>query len=245
MDGGAQQISMPALRERYLPELSARLASAIGQNIKRQELAQQVKALLQEWLVRDAVVIEPLMQRDLVTSLINALLARQALSFLPPLPSETAAAQIQPAAPKSDLEKALEAEPTAPKSTKNNALRSTVVIAKEALHPHLMERIDASAAAKMTREDLSRDLSGIIDELLIEKKMPLSLSERQELVVSLLDDMLGLGPLEPLLADEAISEIMVNGAKQVWIEQKGKLTLTDTQFRDNSHVLSVAQRIVT
>ena len=57
--------------------------------------------------------------------------------------------------------------------------------------------------------------------------------------------MLGLGPLEPLLAEETISEIMVNGPKQVYIEQKGKLTLSDVQFRDNAHVHAVATRIVT
>jgi pilus assembly protein CpaF len=108
-----------------------------------------------------------------------------------------------------------------------------------------MERIDASAAAKMSREALNRDLTGIVGELLGERKMPMSLNERQELVTGLLDDMLGLGPLEPLLADETISEVMVNGPRQVWIEQKGKLQLTDVHFRDNNHVLSVAQRIVT
>ncbi|MDP6840567.1 MAG: CpaF family protein, partial [Rhodospirillales bacterium] len=61
---------------------------------------------------------------------------------------------------------------------------------------------------------------------------------------ALLNDMLGLGPLEPLLADEAINDIMVNGARQVYVERGGKLELTDVTFRDNAHVMNIAQRIV-
>ena len=63
--------------------------------------------------------------------------------------------------------------------------------------------------------------------------------------MSLVDDMIGLGPLEPILADEAITDIMVNGPFQIYIERRGKLELTDTKFRDAAHVMNVAQRIVT
>ena len=61
----------------------------------------------------------------------------------------------------------------------------------------------------------------------------------------LVDDMVGLGPLEPLLADETVTDIMVNGPHQVYVERKGKLELTDVVFRDDAHVLHVATRIVT
>ena len=61
----------------------------------------------------------------------------------------------------------------------------------------------------------------------------------------LVDDMLGLGPLEPLLADETVTDIMVNGPNQVYVERKGKLELTDVAFRDDAHVMHVATRIVT
>ncbi len=113
------------------------------------------------------------------------------------------------------------------------------------MQPIVLERIDTSAAAKMPREELARDLKVLVAELLAENKIQLNASEREELVKQMLDDMLGLGPLEPLLADEGISEIMINGPKQVYIENKGKLTLSDVQFRDNAHVLGVATRIVT
>ena len=125
------------------------------------------------------------------------------------------------------------------------ASRASVDQAKLKLQPMVLERIDTSAAARMAREDLARDLSGLVAELLVETRIQLNGAERQELVVRLLDDMLGLGPLEPLLADETISEIMVNGPKQVYIEHKGKLIASDVQFRDNAHVLAIATRIVT
>ncbi|MDP9128402.1 MAG: CpaF family protein [Pseudomonadota bacterium] len=135
------------------------------------------------------------------------------------------------------------ARPTDPYA--RNPSRASVEQAKLKLHPLVLERIDTSAAAKMAREDLARDLTGLTTELLLENRIQLNAAERQDLVKQLLDDMLGLGPLEPLLADETISEIMVNGPKQVFIENQGRLVLSDVQFRDNSHVLSVATRIVT
>lgn len=115
---------------------------------------------------------------------------------------------------------------------------------KAVVQPLLMERIDISAAVTMDRLDLARDISDIITDILIEERIQLNQREQRELTESLMHDMLGLGPLEPLLADDSITDIMVNGPKQVFIEQKGKLILSDCQFRDNAHVMSIASRIV-
>jgi pilus assembly protein CpaF len=115
---------------------------------------------------------------------------------------------------------------------------------KSIVQPLLMERIDISAAVTMDRLDLARDISDIITDILIEERIQLNQREQRELTESLMHDMLGLGPLEPLLADDGITDIMVNGPKQVFIEKQGKLVLSDCQFRDNAHVLSVASRIV-
>lgn len=125
--------------------------------------------------------------------------------------------------------------------TKMNKHLETV---KLVVQPLLMERIDISAAVTMDRLDLARDISDIITDILIEERIQLNQREQRELAESLMHDMLGLGPLEPLLADETITDIMVNGPKQVYVEQKGKLVLSDCQFRDNAHVLQVAGRIV-
>lgn len=226
-----------SLRDHYLQDALRAIPPHEAQRMKRPELNQLLKTRMQEWLARDQKMLDSMMQRDLVTAIMNVLTARGSVAL------PVAEAPAAPAAPVSAPEVISLSAPTpAPRAT---TLRATVAAAKVSLHPLLMERIDASAAAKMSREALNDDLTGIVGELLTEQRTPLSMNERQELVTSLLDDMLGLGPLEPLLADETISEVMVNGPKQVWIEQKGKLTLTDIHFRDNAHVLSVAQRIVT
>lgn len=117
--------------------------------------------------------------------------------------------------------------------------------AKTHIQTLLMEHIDPSAAAELPRAELVDQVGEVVGELLVQEKINLNLKEQKDLVSLLLDDMLGLGPLEPLLADDTISDIMVNGPKQVYVEQSGKLTLTDVSFRDNQHLMNIAQRIVT
>jgi pilus assembly protein CpaF len=104
--------------------------------------------------------------------------------------------------------------------------------------------MDVAAAAEMPRPAFEAQLTGWVKELLAETKIQLNFAEQRELVESLIADMLGLGPLEPLMADEAITDIMVNGPKQVFIERRGKLELADVRFRDDQHVMNVATKIV-
>ena len=107
-----------------------------------------------------------------------------------------------------------------------------------------MERIDVSKACDLPRASLAQQVDAIVTEILGEERMRLNLAEQRNLITTLLNDMLGLGPLEPLLADDTVSDIMVNGPRQVYVERGGKLTLTDIAFRDNAHVMNVATRIV-
>ncbi len=122
--------------------------------------------------------------------------------------------------------------------------QSTVTAAKEKIHPLLMEHIDASAINELSRADVEDQVSDIVAELLIQQRINLNKTEQRELITLMLNDMFGLGPLEPLLADEAVTDIMVNGPNQIYVERKGKLDLTDIKFRDEQHLLNVAQRIV-
>jgi pilus assembly protein CpaF len=108
----------------------------------------------------------------------------------------------------------------------------------------ILERIDSEVASRLDREALAAELAGPTADILAELKIQLNQREQRELVGLLLDDMLGLGPLEPLLADDSITDIMVNGPNQIYVEQRGKLVLTDQVFRDDGHVLAVAGRIV-
>ena len=121
---------------------------------------------------------------------------------------------------------------------------NSVLEAKERVQPLLMEHIDPQAASELPRTELGDQVGEVVGELLVQEKIHLNLKEQRDLVTLLLNDMLGLGPLEPLLADDSISDIMVNGPSQVYVERGGKLELTNVRFRDDRHLLNIAQRIV-
>ncbi len=123
--------------------------------------------------------------------------------------------------------------------------RDIVEEAKIRIQPILVERIDVAAAAKLPRGELARQISEIVSELLQEEKLQLNLLEQRDLVTMLLNDMLGLGPIEPLLADESVTDIMVNGPQKVYVERGGKLEKTDVVFRNDAHVMNICTRIVT
>lgn len=116
--------------------------------------------------------------------------------------------------------------------------------ARNRVQPELMDRIDIAVASKLPRAELSRQITEVTAEILAEQKIRLNMQEQRDLVDMMLNDMLGLGPLEPLLQDDDITEVLVNGAHQVYVEKGGKLTLSDTTFRDDQHVMNVATRIV-
>src|SRR6185437_15357253 len=128
--------------------------------------------------------------------------------------------------------------------TRRTAHRMAVEAAKAQIQPLILEHMDV-AAAEMPRPAFEAQLAGWVQELLAETKIQLNFVEQRELVDSLVADMLGLGPLEPLIADETVNDIMVNGPKQVYVERRGKLELTDVQFRDDAHLMNVATKIVT
>ena len=112
------------------------------------------------------------------------------------------------------------------------------------LHQRLIERINLSALDTMTREQVSVEVGGIVQEMLVEQNHALNLAERGELVEDILDELLGLGPLEPLLKDPTITDIMVNGASTVFVERKGKIEEVKTRFADDRHLLRIIQKIV-
>ncbi len=124
------------------------------------------------------------------------------------------------------------------------AMRGRLVDPMNKVQPLLLERIDPAAASKLPREELLQQLTSIIPEILTEEKIRLNALEQRELASMMLDEMLGIGPLEPLMADPGVTDIMVNGSDQVYVEKGGKLVLSDVKFRDNAHVLNIATRIV-
>ena len=114
---------------------------------------------------------------------------------------------------------------------------------KEQVLPRLLERVDPEAAATLNKEELAEEFRPIIGEVLAELKFTLNRREQFALEKVLVDELLGLGPLEELLNDPLITDIMVNGPNQTYIEKKGKLIIAPIQFRDEEHLFQIAQRI--
>jgi len=115
---------------------------------------------------------------------------------------------------------------------------------KMKLHQKLLTHIDLNSIESMTPEQLRNELGVLLIALIKEEVTPLNDQERANLVDDLKNEIMGLGPLEPLLADPAISEIMVNGYQKVYIEKKGRIQLTDIRFNDDAHLMKIIDKIV-
>jgi pilus assembly protein CpaF len=211
------ETSLEEARLAVEPGVAAAFDAATLRGKTRGDIARQVDEIVRATLEQKQMALAGLTQRDLVTQLVNGLVERQKR----------------------------EAPPAEAKAVQAVGSRAAIDEAVPRIYPLVMERIDPEVAAKLQRPELARQLQAVVGEILVEQKIQLNQLEQRDLVTVLLDDMLGLGPLEPLLADETISDIMVNGPKQVYVERRGKLELTNVTFRDNTHVMSVATRIVT
>jgi len=128
-------------------------------------------------------------------------------------------------------------------SSKVEGFESSIHKIKEQVLPRLLERVDPEAAATLNKDELAEEFRPIIGEVLAELKLTLNRREQFALEKVLVDELLGLGPLEELLADPNISDIMVNGPEQTFVERKGRLELANIQFRDEEHLFQIAQRI--
>ncbi|MBX3597794.1 MAG: CpaF family protein [Rhizobiaceae bacterium] len=108
----------------------------------------------------------------------------------------------------------------------------------------LIDTIDLSQLAKLEAEAAREEIRDIVNDIIAIKNFAMSIAEQEELLDDICNDVLGYGPLEPLLARDDIADIMVNGAKQIYIEVNGKVEQTNIRFRDNQQLLNVCQRIV-
>ena len=195
--------------------------------MSRAELAEKITAAVGDICENQILDMDANDRRDVVTAMLNDFLTESKLEH----PEIPLAADHAPS--------------LSPMLSVSSASQSSIEEAKKQVQPILMDRMDVSKAIALPRAELSEQIGDIVGEILAEEKMQLNLLEQRDLVTTLINDMLGLGPLEKLLADEAITDIMVNGPSQVYVERGGKLVLSDVVFRDNAHVMSIATRIVT
>ncbi len=136
-------------------------------------------------------------------------------------------------------------KPERSEASVNQRRGQTLLASQQVIHNLLYERIDGAAAARLPRDELLHQVLELIGEIVLEQRLSLTGSEQSVLGRAIVDDMIGLGPLEELLNDETITDIMVNRPDQIYVERRGKLQLTDIRFRDRHHVMNIAQRIVT
>src|ERR671929_738164 len=129
-------------------------------------------------------------------------------------------------------------------STPTPPVRQQYLELKANVHRKLLNRLNLEALAQADRSRSEGEIRTLLGELLAEENVPLSLGERETLFGELVDDVFGLGPLEPLLRDPGVSDILVNTAKSVFVERNGQLERVHTTFQDDRHLLRVIDRIV-
>jgi len=125
-----------------------------------------------------------------------------------------------------------------------NPVRTDFASVKAAIHRKLIQKLNLDKLTEVNREDVRREVSQILEGIVHGESAPMNLQERERLVQEVLDEVFGLGPLEPLLADPTVSDILVNTWKRVYVERKGMLEPTNVQFRDDVHLMSIIDRIV-
>lgn len=221
----AYEIIEPLIEEKITPEQA--------KEFSRAEAVTYIEEIISEVIQSHRLQINDLERRDLTTVLLNDLIAvGSTTTNTPPPQKEESVVKKKTKAQKNKAEQ------------DQIASKESIIDAKDRLQPLLLEYIDAAAANEMDRADLADQVSEAVNELMAQEKINLNLREQRELVNMLLNDMLGLGPLEPLLENEDITEIMVNGPKQIYIEKKGKIQLSDVTFRDDQHLMNICTRIV-
>src|SRR4029450_5902397 len=115
---------------------------------------------------------------------------------------------------------------------------------KASVHRKLLNRLNLEALAQSDRARAESEIRTLLGELLAEENTPLSLGEREMLFMEVIDDVFGLGPIEPLLRDPSISDILVNTYKDAFVERGGQLERVTATFQDDKHLMRVIDRIV-
>jgi pilus assembly protein CpaF len=112
------------------------------------------------------------------------------------------------------------------------------------IHEKLLQVMDLTLIGTVDEDRARHEIGEIVQRLFSEESAPLSLDQRRRIVTEIENEVMGLGPLEPLLADASVADILVNGARQVYVERRGKIELTDVKFNDDDHLSNIIDRIV-
>ena len=130
------------------------------------------------------------------------------------------------------------------KRTNESEMGSQYQDLKERLHQHVIELLDLNVVSTMSQDAVELQLTKLVEQLLQQESAPLNQRERVQITQDVIHEVLGLGPLDPLLADTTVNDILVNGHKQVFVERSGKLELTSVRFKDDGHLKKIIEKIV-
>ena len=128
--------------------------------------------------------------------------------------------------------------------TPEQAKQDEFEVIKRRIHSRLVDKLDLSRVGEMKGDALKREIRLVVEHLCDAENTLLNRSERDRIVDEVLDETFGLGPLELLLKDPSISDILINGPKSIFVERRGRLEKTDVEFRDNGHLMQIIDRIV-
>src|SRR5271165_3986375 len=159
----------------------------------------------------------------------------------PSLAAQPGGSRVAPASPVDEPPKS-HAVANPPVQTERRS--ETYFQTKSLIFGALIEAIDLAALSKLDPESAREEIRDIVHEIVTIKNLVLSIAEQEDLLDDICNDVLGFGPLEPLLARDDIADIMVNGPARCFIEVDGKIQLTSVRFRDNSQLMNICQRIV-
>jgi pilus assembly protein CpaF len=270
-EGRAETAAAPADRAARVASAAAALSGVVEPRLRAMvkagapagEITRQAGQLAQAHFRGNGVLLAPLELRGYVADVLRPVLPATSFSA----PAATEAEVPEPVAAPAEAHRAVTTPDLSERSAQASRLASTKPVemaaksdttdrsasrlsrakvdqARRAVQPGVMTRIDLAAAVSLPRKELVRQLEGLVAELLVEHRLQLNRPEQDDLVYQIVNDMMGLGPLEPLLEDEAITDIMINGPKQIYVERAGKLDLTSVTFEDNAHLLNICNRIV-
>jgi pilus assembly protein CpaF len=270
-EGRAEMAAVPADRAARVASTAAALSAVVEPRLRAMvkagasagEITRQAGQLAQAHFRGNGVLLAPLELRGYVADVLRPVLPATSFSA----PAATEAEVAEPAAAPAEAHRAVTTPDLSERSAQASRLASTKPVemaaksdtadrsasrlsrskvdqARRAVQAGVMTRIDLAAAVSLPRKELERQLESLVAELLVEHRLQLNRPEQDDLVYQIVNDMMGLGPLEPLLEDEAITDIMINGPKQIYVERAGKLDMTSVTFEDNAHLLNICNRIV-
>lgn len=166
-----------------------------------------------------------------------------------PLPPRVPPARLQSPAPATSRPEASRPEPARPEPARPGTGPGTrggerMFELKGEIHQKLIGVLNLDRVASLPKERVRAEIGRVVERLLEDERVPMTAAEQNKIVEEVLDEVLGLGPLEPLLKEASISDILVNGPHKVYIERGGRLQLTGINFKDNEHLLHIIEKIV-